>query len=355
MALLSVIVPVFRVEEYLAECLDSILGQSFRDVEVVAVDDASDDRCAEILADHAGRDPRLKVVTLSRNSGLGAARNAGLAQATGRYVWFVDSDDWLPEGTLDAVAGRLAETDPDLLVVGYARVYPDGTRRYESLAKVTGGRPMPDTFTLADQPSMLNVLHIACNKVVRRDFLASTGIGFGSGWYEDVSFSLPLLLAADRIALLDRDCYAYRQRQTGAITQTVSERHFEVFPHWERVFAFMDERPADVDSVRPLIFQRMIWHYLSVLGHSHRVPKARRKEFFARMVQHYRRYLPPAGYPVPGGAAGLKHRLVARGAYRLFEALRAVKKGRLDTATTPRPPQPRTATPELTDGRGLSR
>ncbi|MEV0732972.1 glycosyltransferase family 2 protein [Polymorphospora sp. NPDC050346] len=353
MALLSVIVPVYRVEEYLAECLDSILGQSFGDVEVVAVDDASDDGCAEILAGHAAREPRLKVVTLSRNSGLGAARNAGLAAATGRYVWFVDSDDWLPEGTLEAVAARLADTEPDLLVVGYARVYPDGTRRYESLAKVTGGRPMPDTFTLAGQPSMLNVLHIACNKIVRRDFLAETGIGFGPGWYEDVSFSLPLMLAADRIALLDRDCYAYRQRQAGAITQTVSDRHFEVFPHWERVFAFMDEHPAETGSVRPLIFQRMIWHYLSVLGHSHRVPKMRRKEFFTRMAQHYRRYLPPAGYPMPGGAAGLKHRLVGRGAYRLFEALRAVKKGRLDTAT--RTSQPRAATPELTDGRGLAR
>lgn len=322
MALLSVIIPVYRVEEYLVRCLDSVLRQSFADVEVIAVDDASDDGSADILARYAGSDPRLHVITLDRNQGLGAARNAGLARATGAYVWFVDSDDWLPDGTLAVVADRLGQTRPDLLVTGFSRVYRDGRVRTESVARVAGPPGAPQVFALRDRPALLSVLHIACNKIVRRRFLTDLGLTFADGWYEDVSFSFPLMLAAERISLLDRDCYAYRQGRSGGITHTVSGRHFDLFPHWDRVFAFLDRRPDIPADLRGLVFQRMIWHFLQVLGHAQRVPPARRREFFAGMVERFRRYRPAAGYQIPSGAAGVKHRLVASGAYRLFEALR---------------------------------
>src|SRR5687768_16263688 len=100
MTLLSLIVPAYRVQGYLRECMDSIRDQSFTDIEVIAVDDASPDSCGEILAEYAARDSRVRVVSLERNVGLGEARNIGLDQATGDYVWFVDSDDWLAEGCL---------------------------------------------------------------------------------------------------------------------------------------------------------------------------------------------------------------------------------------------------------------
>jgi glycosyltransferase involved in cell wall biosynthesis len=321
--LLSVIVPVYRVEEYLATCLDSLLGQSFGDFEVIAVDDASDDGSAAILARYADRDERIRVVTLSSNGGLGAARNTGIAHAQGTYVWCVDSDDWLPPGTLAAVAARLEETQPDLLVTGYARVYPDGMMEPHPVSEAGPLETMPATFTFAERPGLINGLWIACNKVIRREFLLGTGIQFGSGWYEDVSMVLPVMLVAGRISLLDRDCYAYRQRPQGAITQTVSERHFEVFTQWQRVFAFMDDRPEEFVSLRPVIFQRMVWHLLQVLGHSSRVARSKRRRYFQAMTAQYHRYLPPTGYLPMGGTDDVKARLVARGAYRTFEVMMA--------------------------------
>ncbi|MFK3984733.1 glycosyltransferase family 2 protein [Micromonospora sp. NPDC050397] len=343
MALLSLIVPVYRVEEYLAECLDSLLAQSFADFEVIAVDDASPDGSAEILATYAARDSRIKIVTLPQNVGLGAARNAGIRHATGRYVWCVDSDDWLPPGTLEAVADRIELTTPDLLVTGYARVYWDGRVEDHPVSAVHQGREVPESFTFAEQPGLLNHLWIACNKVIRREFLVGTGLTFGPGWYEDVAFILPLMLASRRISLLDRDCYAYRQRQQGAITRTVSERHLEVFDQWDRVFAFMDARPGEFASLRPVIFQRMIWHCLQVLGHSSRVPGEMRRAFFARITAQYRRHLPPGGAPVAPGNDGVKQRLVAAGAYQLFELLMAAWQvrqrmtGRRARASAPEP------------------
>ena len=217
MIALSVVVPVYGVEQYLAECLDSLLLDAPDGLEIIAVNDASPDGSGEILAKYAARDARVRVTTLAHNGGLGAARNTGLDKARGRYVWFVDADDWLPPGTIAAVLRRLAQAGPtgadpiDVLIVDYARVYPDGRQEAFSATDIYP-EPLPDTFTLADRPALLRSLHIACNKVVRREFLIDTGIRFVAGWYEDVSFSLPLMLSAGRISVLNRISYGYRQR-----------------------------------------------------------------------------------------------------------------------------------------------
>jgi len=323
MVLLSLIIPVYRVKRYLADCLDSILGQLCPGVEIIAVDDASDDGSSAILAQYASRHDAIRVVTLDRNVGLGEARNTGIDQAAGRYVWCVDSDDWLPEGTLDAVTARLTETDPDLLITGYARVYHSGEVEHHPVTAAAPDRELPEVFGLTDEPGLLSILWIACNKIIRRERLITHRIRFGPGWYEDVSFVIPLMLAVDKIAVLDRHCYAYRQHYHGAITRTVSDRHFEVFDQWQLVFDYLDRHPERCESLRPLIFERMIWHCLQVLGHPHRVPKTSRRRFFARTTGLYRRHLPPGGYPSPAGNEAVKQRLVATGAYPLFETLMA--------------------------------
>lgn len=323
------VVPVYGVAAFLPDCLDSLLGGWPAEdvVEVIAVDDASPDGCGEILARYARQDPRLRVVTLPRNGGLGAARNTGLDHARGRYVWFVDADDWLPEGTVAAVAAELVRVRPDVLMVDYARVYPDDRWERFSAADVCPD-PLPAVFTLTDQPALLRFLHIACNKVVRRDLLASTGIRFGPGLYEDVSFSIPLLLSASRLAVFARPCYAYRQRAGGSITSTVTDRHFDVFVHWEQTLAYVEtyvKRHPELAPLAPAVFARMIWHLLAVLSKPDRVPPARRRDFFAEMTRLHRRYRPAGGYPVPPGPAGLSYRLVGLGAYRPYQAGRTAR------------------------------
>jgi len=262
--LLSIVLPVYRVQGYLRQCLDSMLEQSYPDFEIVAVDDCSPDRSGEILAEYAARDSRVRVVTAPQNLGLGRARNLGLEHAAGEYVWFVDSDDWLAVGALAAIARRLRETDADLLVVGWDRVHWDGPVEVGSAKRLLGDAPV--TFTVDRWPAVLDVLHVAWNKVVRRDLLVRLGFAFEAGWYEDVSFTFPLLAAAERISALPRTCVHYRQRRTGAITRTVGDRHFEVFDHWERAFALADRYAAPSDEIRGRLFRRMIWHYLQCCG-----------------------------------------------------------------------------------------
>ncbi|MEU4565647.1 bifunctional glycosyltransferase family 2 protein/CDP-glycerol:glycerophosphate glycerophosphotransferase [Micromonospora sp. NPDC023956] len=326
MALISFVVPAHRVQGYLRECLDSLLGQAFDDVEVIAVDDCSPDASPEILTGYAGRDPRVRLVRLTGNVGLGPARNVGLDRATGEYVWFVDGDDWLAPGCLPAVAERLRATRPDVLLVDHVRVHWNDNATRSALRDVHPEPVGPGTFRLRDRPEVVGLLHTAWNKLVRREFLVSLGLRFASGWYEDVSFSYPVLLAAERIGLLDRVCVNYRQRRAGAITRTRGDRHFDIFAQWERVFRFLADHPAasGAGELHPVLFERMVWHYLTVLGNGERIAPELRAAFFERIVADHARWRPPGGYRMPDGAEGLKHRLVAAGRWRTFSALRGV-------------------------------
>ncbi|MFI5894371.1 CDP-glycerol glycerophosphotransferase family protein [Actinoplanes sp. NPDC051513] len=318
MTFLSIVLPVYRVQGYLGQCLDSLLSQSFEDFEIVAVDDCSPDYSGRILAEYAARDPRVRVITSPSNVGLGLARNLGLGHARGDYVWFLDSDDWLAAGALAAVRERLRATQADLLVVGFDRVHGDGRVEGGSAKRIL--RDAPRVFTAEECPQILETLHVAWNRVIRRDLLARLGLAFEAGWYEDVSFTFPLLLAARRISALPRTCVHYRQRRTGAITRTVGDRHFEVFDHWEHALGLCAKLAEPGDVVRGLLFRRMLWHLTRVLRHDTRVPPSSRRRFFARMNEMYHRHLLPAGFPSPGGGEGLRYRLVARGSYRAFRA-----------------------------------
>ncbi|MGK5683361.1 bifunctional glycosyltransferase/CDP-glycerol:glycerophosphate glycerophosphotransferase [Actinoplanes sp. URMC 104] len=327
MALLSVVIPIHSVHGYLRQCLESLLGQPFTDVEVVAVDDHSPDGSAGILAEYAARDPRLHVVTLEANVGQGPARNAGLDRATGRYVWFLDGDDWLEPGALAAVADRLRETDADVLLVDWVREWWTGRAQKSWAQRIL--REAPEVFTMEDWPRVADVLHVAWNKIVRRELLDRLGFRFEAGWYEDLPYTYAVLSAAERISTLDRICVHYRQRRVGAATRTAGDGHFAIFPAWARAHEMTGRFGRDPAAVRPVLFRQMTWHLFKVLGNRNRIPRGARRLFFTRAHEHFVRFRPPEGYEVPRGVEGVKHRLLAGGHYRTFEVLRAAHRLRV--------------------------
>ncbi|MER6397813.1 glycosyltransferase family 2 protein [Kitasatospora sp. NPDC086009] len=319
----SVIVPVHKVEEYLPECLDSVLGQGGPDFELIAVDDRSPDGCGAILDEAAARDPRVRVLHLAENVGLGRARNAGLAVATGDYVIFLDSDDTLTPGLLKAVDDRLAAGgDPDVLVYDYARTYADGRITKAASAHVFGA-DSPDVFDLDRRPDLLDLLQVVWNKAYRRGFVAEQGLTFPAGYYEDTPWTYPALLAAGSITLLDQVGVHYRQRQEGGnILATASRKHFDVFAQYDLVFAFLDGRP-DLDRWRPVVYGRMLHHLNTVVSKPGRVPPRDRREYFRRAAEHCAR-LRPAGYTPPAGVAGVRTELLSHGRYGAYRTVRVL-------------------------------
>lgn len=318
--LISVVMPVAGVEDYLPGCLDSVLGQAGPAIEVIAVDDASPDRCGEILDERAGQDPRLRVIHLAASGGPGPARNHGLAEAAGEYVWFVDPDDLLAEGALAATAAVLAAERPDLLLIGYLIRYPSGRTEPGPGAGLL--RDAPPGLTLAGRPALIDRTMTCWSKLFRRAFLAGLRIPFAAGIHEDVAVSSAALLRARRISLLDRVCYQYRRRGESFLA-VPSMGNFAIFPAYEQVFAMLDAAggeagPPVTEAVRAAVFGRAMQHYTTILANG-LVPRGARRDFFGRMVRDYRRYLPP-GYRPPPGLRGLKVRLVATGSYGAWTA-----------------------------------
>jgi CDP-glycerol glycerophosphotransferase len=328
MPLISVVIPVHGVEDYLDRCLDSVLSDLAAPVEVIAVDDASPDRCGAILA--ARPDPRLRVLTTPVAGGPGAARDLGAKEATGEYVWFVDGDDELAEGALAAVAEALARLGPDVLIIDYENLYPDGTTSPSDGARYLAGT---EAGSLAADPGLIHLPMTAWSKVFRRDFLAGLGISFGSAGpapHEDVPVTTLALLTAERIGVLNRVCYRYRRARRGSYLAAASAANFNIFGSYQRVFDFMAERawprvPVTPPAVYSAVFERAIWHYTTLLP---LVPHRRRREFFRRMSADFRRWR-PAGYQFPPGPRGAKFRLVARGAYGPYALLDPVNRLRV--------------------------
>jgi CDP-glycerol glycerophosphotransferase len=369
MPTISVVIPVHGVEDYLDRCLDSVLGpadltacgdgasQAARgdgptiSLEVIAVDDASPDGCGALLA--ARNDPRLRVLTTTTALGPGPARDLGAKEATGEYVWFVDGDDELADGALAAVAGALARLRPDVLVVDFENLYPDGSVSPSDGAKylrgraaeplrggaaeplrggaaepLRGGAAEPlrggETGTLAGHPALIHLTMTAWSKVFRRDFLAGLGVSFGSAGpapHEDVPVTTLALLTAQRIGVLDRVCYRYRRARRGSYLAAASDANFNIFGSYRLVFNYLAERTELRAPVTPAVyaavFERAIWHYTTLLP---LVPRRRRREFFHQMSADFRRWRPD-GFRFPPGPRGVKFRLTARDAYWAYALL----------------------------------
>ena len=217
--LVSVVVPAYGVAAYLPECLDSLLAQTHRSLEVVVVDDGSPDDCGRIADAYATRDPRVRVLHTA-NQGLGAARNHGVAATTGELIGFADGDDVLPPGGIAALVASLGEhTEADFAVGSLARIGgPEGEqvpRWVRRLHATAGPRPL----RIGEHPELLGDV-FAWNKLFRREFYERAGLSWPVGVrYEDQPTTTRAYLLG-RFAVLTDVVYHWRVREdASSITQ----------------------------------------------------------------------------------------------------------------------------------------
>ncbi|OAH13072.1 bifunctional glycosyltransferase/CDP-glycerol:glycerophosphate glycerophosphotransferase [Streptomyces jeddahensis] len=318
----SIVIPVYKVQGYLRECLDSVLGQGFTDFEVIAVNDCSPDACGAILDEYAARDSRVMPVHLERNGGIGNARNVGVKLARGDYLLFLDSDDTLTAHALHSMQQRLVESrDPDLLFFDHVRTYwwdmaqPSATSH---LLEQTGD----EIFRPAERPDLFHLFAVVWNRLFRREFFISSDLTFTDGLYEDALVVYLAMLTADTGACLDRVCVEYRQRRQGNSMKTPGREHFTIFQQYQRLFDFLDAH-RELDALRPVLFQRMASHFLFTLARTSRVVPADRREFFSRASAMYKAHV-PAGFRVPSGLLGAKFRALHLGSYTAFRCAKTV-------------------------------
>ncbi len=211
----SVIVPIYNVEQYLARCLDSILSQSFADIEVVCVDDGSPDDSISIAEDYARRDSRIRIIR-QENKGLGGARNTGIDNATGQYVAFIDSDDYISEDYFGNLCEAAAKYDADIVT---ATLVKRCKTHIKYLVKNDTERVVDDKnerFRVCACPPDFHVT----NKIFRTEMLRRNGMRFPEHTYfEDVVFMAKALIAANRLVTIPTAEYWYIENSE-SITRT---------------------------------------------------------------------------------------------------------------------------------------
>ena len=206
---ISVIIPVYNVENYIERCLASVQAQSFTDFEVLIVDDGSPDRSAE-LAEKYTADSRFKLIR-QKNGGPGAARNTALAQAQGEYVAFVDSDDAVTADFLEKLYAAAAETRADVVMCGYMLCDKNGNHTREKILI-----KRPDVYTGEEiMNDLLRDVSVKCflwNKLWKRSLFTDNGILFPTGLFEDTYTVSLLIYAAERVAVIKDRTYIYTRR-----------------------------------------------------------------------------------------------------------------------------------------------
>lgn len=213
--LVTVIVPFYNVKPFIRQCLDSIAGQTLGDIEVICVDDCGADGSRDEVQRFVDDDPRFRLVAHDVNRRQGAGRNTGMRHARGRYVVFVDSDDWIAPETLSEEVRAIEKHNLDSVWCKYS-FYRDGTGVETDVAGWNS--PGPEGFLDQRRDDFSAYSCSPCNKIYRRDFLLRNNITFPEDLlYEDLEFYFKVCCHTERTFLLDRHFYFYRQRETSSM------------------------------------------------------------------------------------------------------------------------------------------
>ena len=236
MLMISVIVPVYRVEPYLRQCVDSILNQTYRNLEVLLIDDGSPDRCGEICDEYGAYDDRVRVFH-TENRGLSAARNLGLKEAKGEYIGFVDSDDWIEPDMYDVLLRKMLETGAEISVCGIWYEYKNLKEELHFKEGIYTGQNI--LCELADG----NINAVVWNKLFRKQIIRSIVFPEGRN-SEDIAVIHLIVQKAKTIALIPTLEYHYRMR-FDSITKTNTAKNLidHAEAHFDRFYYFKDQHP----------------------------------------------------------------------------------------------------------------
>lgn len=251
MASISIIVPIYKAEQYMSKCIDSILNQTFGDFEVILVDDGSPDRSGEICDQYASKDSRIKVIH-KNNGGVSAARQIGLDRSSGDYIIHADPDDWVEPEMLEEMYNQAKITRADMVISDYYIDNAHDTRRI--VQKPSNLAPRTVLREL-----FIN-LHGSCwNKLIKRSCIVKNGITFPANinYCEDLIFNSRLIQKGIKISYLDKAFYHYVQSENpfSLVKNRTINEDLKVLEILDR------ELPKDIyDEVSPYICYSLVNH-----------------------------------------------------------------------------------------------
>ncbi len=315
--LISVIVPVYKVEPYLRKCVDSILNQTYRNLEVILVDDGSPDNCGAICDEYAAKDNRIKVIH-KKNGGLSDARNAGLAVMNGEYLSFVDSDDLLPDDAVETMLTVAVAENADLVIGGH--------NRFEETPVPSSDK---EIFVKRWKPAeaMADMLRNGCAswaRLYRRELHQSVLFPVGE-INEDEAIVLPLLERCGTVAVTNAVVYHYRCRPESITTARFSVKKLDWYSHCKTNLEWIQQHHAELE---PLAIDRLGSSIVFLLDEMAKAgfPEGEISSLLLRDLRNgYRKY---QKYYLAGAKSKVKMWLLSWLPYRVYCGLLLLKERR---------------------------
>ena len=229
MSKVSVIVPVYNVEEYLDKCLSSLVNQTLKDIEIIVVNDGSKDNSQKIIDKYAKKYKCIKAYK-KENGGVSSARNFGIKKATGEYIGFVDSDDWVEPDMYEKMYNKAVSKDFDIVLCDAKEIYNNHTKSI----KITLKNDINSKNEL--KPLLTKIYPVLWNKIYKNKIMNL--IQFKKKvWYEDVEYLYRLFPYINNVGMVDEEFYNYLQRE-GSIVKTIDKRLYDYIDNWNTIIEF---------------------------------------------------------------------------------------------------------------------
>lgn len=255
MVKISVITPVYKVENYLRKCVESILAQTFTDFELFIVDDGSPDACGGIADEYELKDARVHVIH-KENGGAPSARNAGIAVATGEYMYFPDSDDWLEPTYLQELYDIAISTEAQLVISGYTMEYCEGktSKSYAVSAEEKNYSSKEMVRSQIHQYFDNMMMAVPWNKLYKSDYIRQKKLLFPNVKWDDLHFNMEVMMDIEKVAICSSTGYHFFRSRTGSETTSVFDtmlykKRKEQFEHILRVYRHWNIHDKEIMQV----------------------------------------------------------------------------------------------------------
>lgn len=246
MTKISVIIPIYNTEKYLKQCLDSVLNNTMKDIEIICVDDGSTDNSLKVLEEYKNQDKRIKIIKQEKNLGAGNSRNVGLDSATGEFLYFLDSDDFVEINIFEKMYNKINQQHSDICLCG--RKNYDEKKDFIRICKnaiVTTLIPQKDSFEpLEVKDDLFQICSIACfTKLYKTDFIRKNNLKFQElRTCNDVFFNFSTLLLSKRITYINESLVTSRRNRIDSLTSTRGAYATNIILAHKKIYEFLREK-----------------------------------------------------------------------------------------------------------------
>ncbi|MBK8846026.1 MAG: glycosyltransferase [Bacteroidetes bacterium] len=285
-AKVSVIIPVYNTELYLNKCLDSVINQTLKEIEIICINDGSKDSSLDILKAYAKKDDRIIIID-KKNGGQGLARNIAIKKATGEYLGFVDSDDWIAHDMFEKMYSSAKNSAADVTICEF-KLYNSKTEEIQfpewTKIQFNSSQDEKSFHWSEDIASTLLINSGPCNKIYRTEFVKNINAEFAINvLYEDILFVLSCILKSKKMSYVREPFYIIRYYRDGSTSTNTGRKQFDIFT----VFQLLEEVIKNISEFKTIKsafykykFSRYFFHYTEVSAEH-------KKEFLNRIFKEY--------------------------------------------------------------------